>query len=210
MTEDLWRYELKLQADGVVHLAGVDEVGRGPLAGPVVAAAVIFPPAKRWHEVFPTLRESKQLTARQREELYEMICQVAVAVGIGEVDVEYIDKYNILQATRAAMRQAILKLKVVPDYVLIDAVWIEGLSCPVEAITHGDKRCASIAAASIIAKVYRDRLMVKWDQTYPGYGFARNKGYGTPEHLAALTRLGPCPLHRFSFKPVRLAQEAMN
>ena len=210
MTDSLWCKEMRLQAAGVSRLAGVDEVGRGPLAGPVVAAAVIFPPATECRHYFSTLRESKQLTARQREELSEVIYQVAVAVGIGWADVKYIDQHNILQATRAAMRRAILKLKVVPDYVLIDAVSIEGLVCPVEAIIHGDEQCASIAAASVVAKVYRDRLMVKWDQTYPGYGFARNKGYGTPEHLAALAQLGPCPLHRFSFKPVRLAQEAMN
>lgn len=210
MNEDLWSQELRLQADGVIHLAGVDEVGRGPLAGPVVAAAVILPPPTECRDYFPTLRESKQLTARQREELYEIIHQVAVAVGIGWADVQYIDEHNILQATRAAMRQAIRKLKVIPDYVLIDAVTIKDLGCPVEAITHGDEQCASIAAASIVAKVYRDRLMVKWDLSYPGYGFARNKGYGTPEHLAALARLGPCPLHRVSFRPVRLAKEAMN
>lgn len=210
MTVDLWCKEIQLRQAGNTRLAGVDEVGRGPLAGPVVAAAVILPSPDECERYLPNLRDSKQLTTRQREELYEIIYQVALAVGIGSADVRYIDKHNILQATRTAMRRAIFKLNVPPDYVLVDAVTLNGLLCPTEAITHGDKNCGSIAAASIIAKVYRDRLMVKWDSMYPGYGFARNKGYGTPEHLAALTRLGPCPLHRVSFKPVRLAKEAMN
>jgi ribonuclease HII len=207
---DLWGRETELQQAGIMCLAGVDEVGRGPLAGPVVAAAVILPPPAKCQSSLCNLRDSKQLTARQREQLYDTINRVAIAVGIGWADVKYIDKHNILQATRTAMRRAILKLKVPPDYVLVDAVSLTGLACLTEAIIRGDKQCGSIAAASIIAKVYRDRLMIKWDQTYPGYGFARNKGYGTPEHLAALTRLGPCPLHRLSFKPVRLAKEAMN
>lgn len=207
MTQDLWRKEKKLQQVGVMNVAGVDEAGRGPLAGPVVAAAVILPLAEQCQSRFSTLRESKQLTERQREAWYEVIQAQAVTVGIGMADVKYIDNYNILQATRAAMQQAVRELEIQPDYVLVDAVTLEGLTCPMEAIIHGDEQSATIAAASIIAKVFRDRMMIKLDKTYPGYGFARNKGYGTPEHLAALAQLGPCPIHRLSFKPVRLAQE---
>lgn len=207
MTEDIWLIEEKLQKMGLMNVAGVDEAGRGPLAGPVVAAAVILPPAVKCRGYLPTLRESKQLTEVRREELYKAIRTVAVSIGIGLADVEYIDRYNILQATRAAMKQAVNKLKIVPDHVLVDAVALEGIACSFDAIVHGDEQCASIAAASIVAKVVRDRLMVKWDRTYPGYGFCRHKGYGTPEHLAALAQLGPCALHRLSFRPVRLAQE---
>lgn len=207
-TKNLWSKEIKLQKAGYIRVAGVDEVGRGPLAGPVVAAAVVLPPANECQQHFSVLRESKQVSERRREELYDIIQATAVAVGIGMADVKYIDKYNILQATRAAMQQAVNNLEIDIDYVLVDAVNLPGLKYPMEAIIHGDEQCACIAAASIIAKVFRDRLMVKWDQKYPGYGFVRNKGYGTPEHLAALTKLGPCPLHRLSFKPVRLAQGA--
>ena len=136
-----------------------------------------------------------------------LIQALAVSIGIGRVGVDYIDSFNILEATRLAMKKAIQNLVPEPDHVLVDAVRLNDLSYPLEAIVRGDLKCACIAAASIMAKVDRDRIMIKWDQTYPGYGFKRNKGYGTAEHLAALAKLGPSPIHRLSFKPVRSAAQ---
>ncbi|MGE5561303.1 MAG: ribonuclease HII [Chloroflexota bacterium] len=189
------RFERQARAAGYSLIAGVDEAGRGPLAGPVVAGAVILPP----DFVLSGLNDSKQVRPRMREELYERITSAAVAWGVGEADVEFIERENILQATYEAMRRALAAIGVRPDFLLLDAVSLPGVTTPQQPIIRGDALSASIAAASIIAKVTRDRLMVEYDEQFPGYGFARHKGYGTDEHWAALRRLGPCPLHRRSF-----------
>lgn len=191
-----WRmkeYERRYEALG--PLCGIDEVGRGPLAGPVVACAVILP--KDCQILY--LNDSKQLTAKKREELYEVILQNAVSVGIGMVGPERIDEINILQATYVAMRQAIGKLSVTPAVLLNDAVTIPGVSIRQVPIIKGDAKSVSIAAASIVAKVTRDRLMEQYDGIYPEYGFASNKGYGAAAHIAALQKYGPTPIHRRSF-----------
>ena len=176
-------------------LCGIDEVGRGPLAGPVVAGAVILPADCEilW------LNDSKKLSEKKRELLYDEIMEKAVAVGIGAVSPERIDEINILQATYEAMRIAISKLSVKPDLLLNDAVKIPGVELPQVPIIKGDAKCVSIAAASIVAKVTRDRMMVQYEDLYPGYEFASNKGYGSARHIAALKSLGPCPIHRRSF-----------
>ena len=176
-------------------ICGIDEVGRGPFAGPVVAAAVILP--KDCDILY--LNDSKKLTAHKREELYDVIMREAVAVGLGMASPARIDEINILQATYEAMRMAIGNLKVQPDLLLNDAVTIPEVEIPQVSIIKGDAKSASIAAASIIAKVTRDRLMVSYDEIYPGYGFAKNKGYGSKEHIEALKLLGPCEIHRRSF-----------
>ncbi len=194
----LYHFEREAWGRGLRRVAGVDEVGRGPLAGPVVAAAVILDPARR----IRGLRDSKLLTESQRERLAEEIWAKALAVGLGEVDPAIIDQINILEATRLAMRQALTKLREPPHLVLIDAVRLPTLDYPQRAIIRGDRRSASIAAASIVAKVHRDRLMAEWDEKYPGYGFAEHKGYATRSHQVALRRYGPCPLHRRSFRGV--------
>ena len=194
----LYGFEREAWRQGVQRIAGVDEVGRGPLAGPVVAAAVVLDPGRR----IPGLRDSKLLTESQRERLAEEIWAHALAVGLGEADAATIDKINILEATRLAMRRALSGLENPPELVLIDAVRLPALDSPQRAIVKGDRRCASIAAASIVAKVHRDRLMTEWDRHYPRYGFAEHKGYATAGHQAALRRYGPCPLHRRSFRGV--------
>ena len=194
----LYGLEREAWTQGLGRVAGVDEVGRGPLAGPVVAAAVILDPAQR----ITGLRDSKLLTESQRESLAEEIWAKALAVGVGEIDPATIDRVNILEATRLAMRQALIRLSDAPQLVLIDAVRLPGLDVPQRAIIKGDRRSASIAAASIVAKVHRDRLMTEWDRSYPRYGFAEHKGYATTDHLAALRRYGPCPLHRRTFRGV--------
>jgi ribonuclease HII len=176
----------------------VDEAGRGPLAGPVVAAAVILDPARR----VKRLADSKVLSPERREELYALIQERAVAVGVGIVDHLTIDRVNILQATILAMREALAGLAGLPELVITDFVAIPALPCPQKNLVDGDARCASVAAASIIAKVTRDRLMLEADRQFPGYGFARHKGYATADHLAALDRLGACPIHRRSFSGV--------
>lgn len=176
-------------------ICGIDEAGRGPLAGPVVAGAVILP--KDCEILY--LNDSKKLSAAKREELYDEIMEKAVAVGIGFADEECIDEINILQADYAAMRMAISKLPVKPEILLNDAVTIPGVDIPQEAIIKGDTKSVSIAAASIIAKVTRDRFMVDMDQVYPGYDFASNKGYGSAKHIAALKEMGPCKIHRRTF-----------
>jgi ribonuclease HII len=193
-----YRYEAQAWRAGVVHLAGVDEAGRGPLAGPVVAAAVVFSPERRVRG----LADSKVLTPDRRAELFEVIHARAVAIGVAVVDHETIDRINILQATRRAMAEAIAGLRLVPDLVITDFVALASLPCPQRNLVDGDARCASVAAASIVAKVTRDRIMLEADAKFPEYGFARHKGYGTPDHLAALDRHGPCPLHRRSFSGV--------
>ena len=193
-----YHYEARAWKTGVTRLAGIDEAGRGPLAGPVVAAAVIIGPERR----IKGLADSMLLTAEQRAALFERITERAIAVGVGVVDHEMIDRINILQATHRAMLEALAALSVAPDFVITDFVALRDLTCPQRNLVDGDARCASVAAASIIAKVTRDRLMLDADRTFPEYGFARHKGYATPEHLAALDRLGPCPLHRRTFSGV--------
>ena len=177
------------------YICGIDEVGRGPLAGPVVAGAVILP--KDCDILY--INDSKKLTAVKREELYDEIMEKAVAAGIGMVSPQRIDEINILQATYEAMREAISKLEPAPDILLNDAVTIPEVTIPQVPIIKGDAKSISIGAASIIAKVTRDRLMVEYDQILPEYGFASNKGYGSAEHIEALRRLGPTPIHRNSF-----------
>ncbi len=177
------------------YICGIDEVGRGPLAGPVVAAAVILP---KDVEIY-YLNDSKQLSEKKREQLYDEIMEKAVAVGIGFADEKVIDEINILQADYVAMRQAISKLSVTPDILLNDAVTIPEVAIPQEAIIKGDTKSASIAAASIVAKVTRDRFMVKMDKEYPGYDFASNKGYGSARHMQAIREIGPCEIHRRTF-----------
>ena len=170
-------------------------MGRGPLAGPVVAAAVILP---KDVDIY-YLNDSKQLSARKREQLYDEIMEKAVAVGIGFADEECIDEINILQADYVAMRMALSKLSVTPDYLLNDAVIIPEVTIPQESIIKGDAKSVSIAAASIVAKVTRDRFMVDMDSVYPGYDFAGNKGYGSAKHIEALKTFGPCKIHRRTF-----------
>ena len=193
-----YRYEAQAWRTGVTLVAGVDEAGRGPLAGPVVAAAVIIAPDRR----IKGLADSKVLTPEQREALFHAISERAVGVGVGMIDHETIDRVNILQATRLAMAEALAHLTLRPDLVITDFVALRDLACPQKNLVDGDARCATVAAASIVAKVTRDRLMVEADQRFPEYGFARHKGYATPEHLAALDRWGPCPLHRRTFAGV--------
>lgn len=191
--EGMLVYEREYRPLGVV--CGIDEVGRGPLAGPVVAGAVILPEDCQ----ILYLNDSKKLTERRRELLYEEIMEKAVAVGLGVVSQERIDEINILQATYEAMREAISKLEPAPDILLNDAVTIPEVTIPQVPIIKGDAKSISIGAASIIAKVTRDRLMVEYDQILPEYGFASNKGYGSAEHIAALKKYGPSPIHRRSF-----------
>ena len=194
--------ELKIQTQGYRLIAGVDEVGRGALAGPVVAAAVILPKFSS----FPWLklvRDSKELNPKKRQTLSDYIKREALAVGIGVVSHEVIDSEGIVPATRLAMRLAIERLKPSPHYLLIDYMNLPEVRLPQRAVTDGDSRCLSIACASIIAKVARDKLMAEYDEVYPGYGLAQHKGYGTKEHLACLRKLGPSPIHRLSFHPVK-------
>jgi ribonuclease HII len=195
-----YRYEAQAWRAGAARVAGMDEAGRGPLAGPVVAAAVIVDPERR----IRGLNDSKLLTPERREELFLVINARAVAVGVGVVDHETIDRINILQATRLAMGQALAALGITPDLLITDFVpgLLPSLPCPQRNLVDGDARSATVAAASIVAKVTRDRIMIEADQKYPEYGFARHKGYGTSDHLAALDRHGPCPLHRRSFSGV--------
>lgn len=195
-------HEIELKSQGYELIAGVDEVGRGALAGPVVAGAVILPhPASlTW---FPLIRDSKELDYRRRETLFELIMREALAAGIGIVPPQVIDSVNILKATKLAMMQAVEKLPKQPSFLIIDRVTLPQCPIPQKGITRGDKLCLSIACASIIAKVTRDRMMQEFDQTYPGYGFAQHKGYGTGEHISRLRRLGPSHIHRLYFAPVR-------
>ncbi|MGZ0049790.1 ribonuclease HII [Brevibacillus gelatini] len=192
-------YERALYADGHQHVFGVDEVGRGPLAGPVVASAVCLP--KDFY--LPGLNDSKKVPVATREAFYEVIMRDAVAVGIGIVDAARIDAVNILNATREAMKAAIEDARVPADVLLIDAVQLAGVSCKQIPIIGGDAKSVSIAAASIVAKVTRDRMMAEYAKQYPQYGFEKNAGYGTAEHLAAIAAYGPTPLHRMSFTGVK-------
>ena len=192
------RFEREARKSGWQRIAGLDEVGRGSLFGPLFAAAVILDPKRR---IFG-LDDSKKLPAQRREVLALRIREHALAWAIAEVDARRIDAWNIYQASRQAMTEALAQLKISPDYLLLDAMQLD---VPVEqkSLIHGDTLSVSIAAASIIAKVERDRRMTEWDVVYPQYGLARHKGYATPEHLAALRLHGPSPHHRFSFAPVR-------
>lgn len=192
-TEQLKKYEKEYEKYN--YICGIDEVGRGPLAGPVVAGAVILP--KDCDILY--INDSKKLSAAKREELYDIIMEKAVAVGIGMASPKRIDEINILQATYEAMREAISKLGVEPDILLNDAVTIPQVAIPQVPIIKGDAKSISIGAASIIAKVTRDRLMVDYDKIMPEYGFASNKGYGSAEHIEALKKYGPTPIHRASF-----------
>ena len=194
------RHERELRLAGFRWIAGLDEVGRGSLAGPVVAAAVILPERHR----IRGLRDSKVLPRARREALYEQILDRATAVGVGCMEVEVIDRINILQATKLAMREALGRLTQPPDHLVIDALSLPQVDLPQRPIIDGDAISASIAAASIVAKVTRDRICAEFDARYPAYGFARNKGYGTRRHLDALLEEGPCEWHRRSFAPVRL------
>lgn len=196
---DLYLFERQAWSQGQLLVAGVDEAGRGPLAGPVVAAAVVLRPDCP----IAGVNDSKQLTRRQRESLFDTIMAQAAAVGIGSASPELIDRINILQATRQAMLQAVEALSPVPHRLLIDGITTIDSKLSQQTIKQGDSRSASIAAASIIAKVTRDRLMQEYDRQWPVYGFAGHKGYGCAAHLAALRAHGPCPIHRKSFRGVR-------
>jgi ribonuclease HII len=197
--DHIYQFEEQACLAGYHLIAGVDEAGRGPLAGPVVAAAVILRPDRPIEGV----NDSKKLTARKREQLYELIMENALAVGIGSCSPELIDQINILQATRKAMLDAVNQLDTQPDYILIDGITPIATSIRQQTIKQGDSRSASIAAASIIAKVTRDRIMADYDKEFPQFGFAGHKGYGSASHLAALRTYGPSPIHRKTFGGVK-------
>ncbi|WAA10697.1 ribonuclease HII [Fervidibacillus albus] len=191
-------FERQARVEGFRLIAGVDEVGRGPLAGPVVAAAVILPD----EFVAAGIDDSKRLSPKKREQLYELIIQKALSVGIGIVEADEIDRINIYEATKKAMNLAIRELTPFPDYLLIDAMTID-VPVSQKNIVKGDGKSLSIASASIVAKVSRDRMMVEYGEKYPGYGFEKNMGYGTKEHLEGIKRFGPCPIHRKTFAPIK-------
>ena len=195
---NLYKYEEELYDNDYKLICGVDEAGRGPLAGPVVVAACILPPFLR----IKGINDSKKLTEKKREELYKIIVKEALAYKIVFVSEEDVDTLNIYQATKKGMLEAISSLDTKPDYCLIDAMMLSELDMPHQSIIHGDARCASIAAASILAKVTRDHYMEKMDIKYPNYGFKKHKGYGTKLHLEALEKYGPCPIHRKTYSPV--------
>ncbi|HJO95010.1 MAG TPA: ribonuclease HII [Victivallales bacterium] len=191
-------FEMEKWDDGIIFIAGIDEVGRGPIAGPVVAAAVIFDKNKD----IPVVDDSKKLTEKKRNIYYKNIIKTDnIQYSVAEVDVDLIDEINILQATHLAMKKAVSELPNV-EFALIDGLPVKNFTLPNTAIVKGDSKSASIAAASIIAKVYRDNLMIKYSLEYPEYSFEKNKGYGTVEHLNAIKKYGPCPIHRKSFAPV--------
>jgi ribonuclease HII len=194
--------ERLLEAEGYRYIAGIDEVGRGALAGPVVAAAVVLPGNinSSW---LGLVKDSKQLSPARRELLFHHIHETAIAIGIGSVNCEIVDTRGIVRATRLAMKLAVEQLSPPAEALLIDYMRLPEVRLPQKGLTGGDSMCFCIACASIVAKVTRDRLMTEMDSTYPDYGFARHKGYGTKEHLACLSRLGPSAIHRRSFKPVR-------
>ncbi|MGB9880073.1 MAG: ribonuclease HII [Anaerolineae bacterium] len=196
--------EQELWEAGYRWVAGLDEVGRGALAGPVVAAAVVLPPCRNdLCSILSQVRDSKMLTPRQRATLFPIICATSLGIGLGIASARFIDRWGIAPAVKRAMVMAVRNLPLVPDYLLIDAVRLPEASIAQESLIKGDTRVLSIAAASIVAKVFRDRLMVALDRYYPGYGFAVHKGYGTAAHCTALEYLGPSPAHRRSFAPVR-------
>lgn len=210
-TTDKFKFERALLSNGLKYIAGVDEAGRGPLAGPVVAVAVVLP--TEWiitglpHEL-TRLTDSKQLTPHQREVYFELLTATyKVRFGLGQVEAGTIDTINILQATYRAMNAAVSMLDPPPEHVLVDGRFVPTITLPQTPIIRGDALSFSIAAASVIAKVTRDRLMLEYDRRWPMYGFAKHKGYGTPQHIAALAQYGPCPIHRQSFAPVQLARQ---
>lgn len=203
------REERALWRAGYQNVAGLDEAGRGSWAGPVVAAAVVLPNENRGlSRQLSGVRDSKQLTPRAREFLYGKIHSVALAVGVGMVPQQGIDALGIVAATRLAMTRALDALGLLPQFLLIDALPLDYASLPHKSLVRGDNRCLSIASASIVAKVERDQLMRAMDEKYPGYGFARHKGYGTPQHRRALYRLGVTDIHRLSFRPMREMAES--
>ena len=191
-----------LEAQGYRYIAGIDEAGRGALAGPVVAAAVILPMNKNLPFI-TQVRDSKKLTPLKRVSLFHYIHESAVSLGIGMAGLDIIDTLGIVEATRLAMKSAVEQLSPPADYMLVDYMRLPEMNLPQKGITHGDDLSYSIACASIVAKVSRDRLMMKLDEEYSGYGLANHKGYGTREHVECLRRLGPCPIHRKTFSPVR-------
>ncbi len=207
---DRLSFERERWQQGAQGVAGVDEAGRGPLAGPVVAAAVILP--QIWQdggvdERLRDLNDSKQLTEAQREAFFAILTvHPDIRFGIATVDAAMIDRINILQATHRAMNEALAQLQPPPEHVLVDGNPVKSLRFSQTALVKGDARSYSIAAASVLAKVTRDRLMLEFDRQFPGYGFAEHKGYGTPQHLAAIARFGPCPIHRRSFAPLKAKQ----
>ena len=213
MLGDRLSFERERWHQGTQVIAGVDEAGRGPLAGPVVAAAVVLPQAWRdggFDERLRDLNDSKQLSAAQREAFYAILTAHSdIRFGIATVDAAVIDRINILQATHRAMNEALARLQPPPEHVLVDGRPVKSLRYPQTALVKGDARSYSIAAASVLAKVTRDRLMLEFDRQFPGYGFAEHKGYGTPQHLAAIAKLGPCPIHRRSFAPLKAKQEEL-
>jgi len=196
-------FDRERSRDGALRLAGVDEAGRGCWAGPVVAAAVVLPAG--WAP--DGLDDSKRLTPQRREELFAAVRGGALAWGACAVSAADIDRVDILRATLAAMARAVARLDPAPDLVLVDGLQLPPLRCHAEALVRGDGRSAAVAAASVVAKVLRDRIMGAWDRRWPAYGFARHKGYGSAEHSAALRRLGPTPLHRLTWRPVALLRQ---
>lgn len=192
-------FEDQARSRGFQTIAGIDEAGRGPLAGPVVAAAVVLPDEFD----LPGLTDSKKLTARRRDQLFLLIRQQAAAIGVGIMSAEEVDRRNILQATLEAMRLAVVRLRKPADFLLVDGISKIHIERPQMTLKKGDSRSLSVAAASVIAKVVRDRMMVAYDRRYPGYGFSGHKGYGSAAHLEAIARVGPCPLHRRTFGGVR-------
>ena len=196
--EQMLRYEKELYQAGYQTIAGIDEVGRGPLAGPVVAAAVILPPGCK----IKGLNDSKKIPKKKHQDIYQAVMDKALAVGIGLMDSEIIDQVNIYEATKLAMKEALSKLRLKSDYLLIDAMKLD-VDIPQESIIKGDANSLSIAAASIVAKVTRDKLMTDYDKEFPGYDFAKNAGYGTRSHLQGLEQNGVTPIHRKTFEPVK-------
>lgn len=197
--KELLNYEKELYKQGITLIGGVDEAGRGPLVGPVVAACVILPV----NYSLPGLTDSKQLSEKKREQLYEIIMKEAVSVGIGVVDAKTIDQINILEASRLAMKLAIEDMPIKPEFVLTDAMKLTNIDIKYKDIVHGDALSLSIAAGSVIAKVTRDRMLYELDKLYPQYGFAKHKGYPTKAHLAAIKEFGLLDCYRFSYKPVK-------
>ena len=200
--EQMLRYEKELYKAGYQAIAGIDEVGRGPLAGPVVAAAVILPPECK----IKGLNDSKKIPKKKHQEIYQAVLDKALAVGVGLMNNEIIDQVNIYEATKLAMKEALSKLSLKPDYLLIDAMKLD-VDIPQESIIKGDANSLSIAAASIVAKVTRDKLMADYDKKFPGYDFAKNAGYGTRSHLQGLERSGVTPIHRKTFEPIKSMYE---
>jgi ribonuclease HII len=196
---DPFFHESTAREHGYVLIAGVDEAGRGPLAGPVVAAAVIIPEDVK----LPGVKDSKKMTEKARDKAFSLIRDKAISIGIGVISHRAIDESNILKASLEAMRQALLSLEPAPDFVLVDGIHKVGIKIPQKCIKRGDQLSHSISAASVVAKVYRDRIMSSYHEMFPEYGFHEHKGYGTARHLAALKQYGPCPIHRLTFKGVR-------